>query len=267
MVTVPAGKFIMGSPLAEAGREPDEGPPREVKIGYQFATGKYDVTVGEFRGFVEATGYKPGGNCFADFLNSGQWRQTPQANWDNPGFPQNGDQPVVCVSWDDAKAYAAWVSKQTGKAYRLPSEAEWEYAARARTKTAYNFGADLNEARAYINVADTTAKQKFRDWTTLGCADGFIYTSPVGSLRANAFGLFDMLSNVKQWVEDCYADTYEEDQPSDGSTYADGPCSDRVIRGSSWIDVGAALRTAKRDKDAPKGRTYNVGFRLATTLS
>ena len=266
MVTIPAGSFTMGSPSSEAGRNTDEGPQREVKISHRFALGKYDVTVAEFRRFADETGYKAGGDCYADFKNEGQWEKTPQANWNNTGFEQNSDQPVVCVSWSDAQASAAWISKKTGKAYRLPSEAEWEYAARAHTTGAYSFGADVNAGCAYMNAADTTAKRKFRYWTALACDDGFIYTSPVGAFRPNAFGLYDMLGNVRQWVEDCYADSYGEDQPSDGSAYNDTPCSDRVIRGGSWIDVAPELRSARRDNDSPTGRTYNLGFRLAMTL-
>lgn len=271
MVVIPAGRFQMGSPAGETGRDNDEGPLHEVWIG-RFAMGKYEVTVGEFREFVGATGYKTDaenntGNvqgCFV--MNKSSWKFDWRAGryWDNPDFPQNDRQPVVCVSWNDAHAYAEWMSRKTGKPYRLSSEAEWEYAARAGTTTARYWGDDPNQACRYANGADKTGYNGDHWNNKHECNDGYFFTAPVGSYQPNAFGLYDMLGNAWEWTEDNYHDNYNG-APTDGKAWA-GVDGMRVVRGGSWHLNPRFVRAAKRDGPVTAYRCNYVGFRLARTL-
>ncbi len=266
LVALPTGSFTMGSPVSEAGRRADEGPTRTVTIGTQIAVMKYEVTVAEYRRFFDATGRAIVSDCYVDAHGDGQWAQPANAAWIFPGFIQSGGQPVVCVSWDDAKAYAAWLSQQTGETYRLLSEAEWEYAARSGQQTPYSFGADAAAGCRYMNGADATAKSRYTGWDTSSCNDGYLNTSPVGAFAANAFGLFDMSGNAAEWVEDCYEDSYAAGQPSDGRAFTKNDCSDRVVRSGSWINDPENLRSAGRDSLDPALRYFILGFRLARTL-
>jgi formylglycine-generating enzyme required for sulfatase activity len=217
MVVVPAGAFMMGSTEAERkwaeGHAKAEEPLHKVNVAQPFALGKYEVTRKQFASFVNATGY----SSAQEHCPSGE--MAPEADWKNPGIPQDDRHPVVCVNWHDAVAYTSWLTQQTGHRYRLPSEAEWEYAARANTKTARYWGDDETNvaACAFANVADLTAKKKKPDLNVFACEDGWIYTSPVGSFRPNPFGFFEMLGNVSEWVEDCW--TFSESYhgaPTDG---------------------------------------------------
>ena len=174
---------------------------------------------------------------------------------------------MVCVSWDDAKAYVAWLRKKTGKGYRLPSEAEWEYAARAGTQTARYWGNNPNEACRYANVADTTTGPSGNTWTKRHeCSDGFWFPAQVASFVANNFGLHDVIGNVWEWVEDCYHDSYTG-APGDGSAWTSGGCSvGRVLRGGSWYDYPQIARSAKRGRCVSTLRNISDGFRLARML-
>jgi formylglycine-generating enzyme required for sulfatase activity len=267
LVALPTGSFTMGSPASEAGRSTDEGPTRTVTIGSQIAVTRYEITLAEFRRFLEATGRTMSGNCYAFLESEGrQWAQKVDANWLKPGFIQTGAQPVVCVSWDDAKAYATWLSQQTGESYRLLSEAEWEYAARSGQQAPYSFGADAASGCRYMNGADATGKRKYPAWTnTNSCDDEYLNTAPVGVFAPNAFGLFDLNGNVWEWVEDCYEDSYAAGQPSDGRAFIKVSCSIRVYRGGSWNDIPDVLRSANRDRASPSVRSGSLGFRLART--
>src|SRR5262245_14145221 len=192
MVVVPAGSFAMGSPKNEKGRDDNEGPQHTVTIGKPFALGKFEVTVDQFAAFVQDTGHDMGPKC--DVWEDGKWAEKEGRTWRNPGFSQTGSHPAACPSWDDSKAYVAWLSRKTGKAYRLPTEAEWEYAARAGTTTRYHFGNDEKGLCKYGNGADQAARKDVpgaKKWTVVACSDGHAYTAPVGSLAANAFGLHD----------------------------------------------------------------------------
>ena len=254
MVVLPGGAFSMGSPTTEPDRFAIEGPIQRVNIR-PFAVAKYEVTVGEYREFVAQTNYQVEGDC---------WPFGESRAWGNPGFPQTERDPVVCVSLEDAQAYLDWLnSKVEGSPYRLLSEAEWEYAARAGTSTAYSWGNEADKGCRFANAADLTAKRTFNDWTTSNCEDGFVFTAPVGSYAANAFGLHDMHGNVLEWVEDCYRDNLA------GQTAAPWPgpatCL-RVLRGGSWFDVPQLLRSAFRGWNTPAGRFDRGGFRVARTL-
>ena len=230
MVVIPAGAFVMGSPETEPERDKDEGPQHLVVFSQPFALGRYAVTFEEYDPFCKATGRSPLGD----------------AGWGR------GRWPVINVRWDDAVAYAAWLSKETGAWYRLPTEAEWEYAARAGTETAYWWGETIGRNRANCR----------------GCGSAWDgnQTAPVGSFDANPFGLYDMLGNVWEWVQDCHHDRYKG-APGDGSAWETGKCTLRVLRGGSWALEPRRLRAALRNGRLPGDRDRYGGFRLARTLT
>ena len=230
MVVVPAGSFTMGSPPSEEGRYDKEGPQHEVTIGFPFAVGVYEVTFDEWDACVS------GGGC-------GGYRPADEG-WGR------GGRPVINVSWEDARAYAEWLSRETGEAYRLLSESEWEYVARAGTVTRFHWGDAIGSNRA--NCSD--------HW----CGDSYVGSSPVGSFSANAFGLHDVHGNVFEWVEDCMHFSYEG-APRDGSAWLsgqNGDCSRRGTRGGCMNCDDSYLRSAFRDWNDPGERDGRYGFRL-----
>ena len=202
-----------------------------------------------------------------------RWEHQEAASWRTPGFSQSDDHPVVCVSWEDASAYARWLGQETGLGYRLPSEAEWEYAARAGTTTHFYWGDGTNHC-SYGNAADRTASRTLRPqssrWAFSDCADGIVWTSSVGAFAPNAFGLYDMSGNVSEWVEDCDHPGYGG-APKDGSAWtvawtSDGVCSAHMVRGGSWAASPMSLRSALRSRGDAGLRSVTVGFRVARTL-
>jgi formylglycine-generating enzyme required for sulfatase activity len=253
MVVLPAGAFLMGSPASEADRFDDEGPQHRVKIR-PVAVGKFDVTRGQFATFVSATPRPTANDCFFAFAKNPSWRNT--------GFAQADDHPVVCVTWGDA---AAWLSKQTGKRYRLLTEAEWEYAARAGSSGAYAWGPTPSHEHANYGSDEP--------YTPLASGrDKWLYTSPVGSFPPNAFGLYDMHGNVFQWVQDCHTDSYDG-SPVDGSALDHAGCPVRVARGGVWGDRGSVMRSAARNYAPPDDKTSiteyrssGFGFRVARSI-
>jgi sulfatase modifying factor 1 len=264
MVVIPAGRFEMGSPDSDEARSDDEGPLHRVKIS-AFALGRTEITRGQFAKFVRSTQYTVGDNCRT--LENGKFEIRGGRSWLDLGFLQNNQHPAACINWNDAQAYAKWLSRKTGKKYRLPTEAEWEYAARARTVTARYWGDSPDTACRYANVADNTAKANIPGapfWVLHDCTDGFAYTSPVGRFKANAFGLKDMLGNLWEWTEDSYHHSYDK-APTDGSAWQ-GESGKRVIRGGSWNNGPDRVRAAKRGRDDPDIRFCNIGFRLARSL-
>ncbi len=265
LVVVPAGAFMMGSPSHEQGRFEEEGPVHQVRIGRPFAIGVHEVTVLEFGRFVEVTGHSTGGSCHV-WTTGGQWELRNGFGWRSPGFGQGGGHPVVCVSWDDARAYLEWLSRSTGERYRLPSEAEWEYVARAGTVTARWWGEGESGQCARTNGADASAKESYSGWTVASCRDGYVHTAPVGSFAANVWGLHDMLGNVWEWTGDCWNGSYAG-APADGSAWESGDCSDRVLRGGAWLSCPRDLRSAIRVGDGTGLRNDVVGFRVARTLT
>jgi formylglycine-generating enzyme required for sulfatase activity len=265
MVSIPPGSFTMGSPDSEAGRYDVEGPQVQVTIGYSFLIGKYDVTRSQYAEFVAETQRPDPADC--DTLNaSGRFDTTPGANWHNPGFAQTGSDPVVCVSWEDATAYAAWLSQKTGHTYRLPSEAEFEYAARAGTTTPRYIGTTDAELCRYYNLGDLdySAAHPQDNEIDNACHDGYSYTSPVGSFPPNPFGLYDMLGNVLQWTEDCWNPNHDG-APTNGSAQMSGTCGRRVWRGGCWIDDGKYIRAAYRNGGTITDRQTHMGFRVVRT--
>ena len=273
MVIVPAGSFIMGSPLSEQGRQYDEGEQHIVEIERDFSIGKYEVTVAEYSSFVSDTNYNEADGCFIrtelptsvirvptkDGSLPG-WRKDPNFSWQNPGFRQEGDHPVTCVSWLDANAYAEWLSRKTGGVYRLLSDAEWEYAARAGTTTARYWGESAAHGCSYANGADITLRLEYPEWPIADCDDGYVYTSTVGSFTANEFGLHDMLGNSLEWVGDCWTEVHNT---SVRMAILDGDCSRRALRGGSWYDGPKMLRAANRYGYSQIGKNYSLGFRIA----
>jgi formylglycine-generating enzyme required for sulfatase activity len=229
MIVVPAGAFTMGSPATEPGRFDHEGPQLKVTIAKPFAVSKFDVTFADWDACVSVAG------C-PKIPDSGFGRDT---------------KPVMNVSFDEALQYVAWLSKMTGRPYRLLTEAEWEYAARAGSTTAYYWGAEIGKGNANCN----------------GCGSKWdnLQTSPAGSFAANQFGLFDMAGNVWQWVQDCYHEDYNG-APTDGSPWTIGDCSRRVIRGGSWYSTPQFLRAANRERLNPGNRDNGLGFRVGRTL-
>jgi formylglycine-generating enzyme required for sulfatase activity len=264
LVDIPGGSFQMGCLPGDSDCRDNERPVHTVSIR-PFRMGKYEVTVGQFRRFVEASGYRTdaerGGGCYT-VQADGQWAEQAGRDWKDPGFPQTDRDPVVCVSWNDAKSYVQWLSRQGGGRYRLPSESQWEYAVRAGSSARYGFGDSEAMLCSYGNVADRAFQRQFSNATVAPCDDGAFYTAPVGSYRPNGFGLHDMHGNVWEWTEDCYNPSYAG-APSDGTAWTSGDCSIRVIRDGSWYFGPASLRSANR-YGAPSGyRGLNLGFRLA----
>jgi formylglycine-generating enzyme len=263
MVVIPSGSFDMGSPSTETGRGDDEGPVHRVNVT-TFALGMTEITRGQFATFVKETIYISGDKCWT--LEKGDFEER-NGNWSIPGYPQDDKHPVACINWNDAQAYAEWLSRKTRKKYRLPTEAEWEYAARGNTITARYWGDNPNDASAYANSADNTAQAQIQgatSWSVHDCTDGFAYTAPVGSFKANAFGLKDMLGNVWEWTRDSYHDSYN-DAPTDGSAWQ-GDNKKRELRGGSWNNSPWDVRAAIRYKSDPGLRFSSFGFRLARSL-
>jgi formylglycine-generating enzyme required for sulfatase activity len=269
MVVIRPGQFVMGSPDTEAGRTSDEGPQHSVTIPKPFAISRCEITVGQFKQFVQDTNYKTtaetnGKGCFVWNLEKSDWLQQPDKHWKNPGFSQTDQHPVVCVSWQDAQHYVQWLSQRTGALYRLPTEAEWEYAARADSETARSFG-DQSQCQ-YANGSGQEAKSiADKNWTLADCNDDSIYTAPVGSFKPNAFGLYDTLGNVLEWTQDCWHDNYQN-APLDGSAWLEtggGTCDRRVVRGGSWSYDPQLLRSAIRLRNNADEAYVNLGFRVA----
>ena len=244
MIVAPAGSFTMGSPASEVNRRPHESPQRRVTFSQQFAAGKFAVTVDQFAAFAQETGYDTGSECYT--YEDGAWGKRSNRSWRNPGFAQRGSHPVVCVNWDDAEAYVAWLSGKTGKTYRLLSEAEREYVARAGTTTPFWWGSTISTSQANYN---SSRKQ----------------TMPVGSFQPNPWGLYQVHGNVWEWVEDCYKDSYAG-APTDGSVSTAGDCNRRLHRGGSWHNDSSYLRSADRYARPIDYRDYLLGFRVGRTL-
>ena len=232
LVVVPSGSFDMGSPESEEARYDSEGPVHRVTFARPFAVGVYEVTFGEWEACVS------GGGCGGHRPDDEGWGR--------------GSRPAINVSWDDAKAYVRWLSRKTGEEYRLLSESEWEYVARAGTRTRYWWGDGIGRNRTNCHGE--------------GCGDSYKYTAPVGSFSANAFGLHDVHGNVWEWVEDCWNGSYAG-APEDGSAWESGECGRRVLRGGSWVSGPGNLRSALRSRYTSGNRNYINGFRVARTLT
>lgn len=239
MILVPPGTVVIGSPADEPERRANEGPQKVVRITRAFAMSRYEIQYREFAAFVRATRHVSTATCLVNGKPS-------SATWQKPGFEQkSGDHPVVCVSWNDARAYAAWLSTKTERTYRLPAESEWEYAARAGTGTAYMTGKDITPAAANFAAAGT---------------------SKAGSFQDNTFKLFDMSGNVWEQVEDCWSDDLSKVPSSGVSERGQGDCARSPVRGGGWSSPKAELRSAYRWALGRDMATNTVGIRLARDL-
>jgi formylglycine-generating enzyme required for sulfatase activity len=266
MVALPAGEFMMGSPKDERGREVTEALPRRVVIKAPIAIGKFEVTVDQFSTFLAETGTAEQKLCRPVIGSNGRSFVSgpPESSFREPGFAVTGAHPAVCISWYEARAYVDWLSRRTGKPYRLPTEAEWEYAARAGTQTMYSFGNDETLLCAYARFADRGSPFPWgdacrSDITTYG-------PIPVGQLKPNPWGIFDMHGNAWEWVEDCWTPN-ASDIPADGSAFsAPGTCETRVNRGGGWAISANRQRSATRVRREPAFYENHVGFRVALSL-
>lgn len=258
MIVIPAGSFEMGVADEGARADSDATPRHTVTIGRPFAVGSHEVTRGEFAKFVEATSYPAGDDCHVHAETSG-WKNVSGAGWRNPGFEQTPDDPVVCVSWNDAQAYASWLARRTGQPYRLPSEAEWEYAAGADARLGREEEPLTHDVANY--GADECCGPK-----TAG-KDRWSHTAPAGSFAANAFGVYDLRGNAWEWLADCYHDSYRG-APADGTARtSDCSAADRRgVRGGGWGDDASLLRVTYRLRAPLDGRYFTLGFRIARDL-
>jgi formylglycine-generating enzyme required for sulfatase activity len=277
LVLIPAGKFKMGSPDSDKDAFDWEKPQHDVEITQPFYLGKYGVTRGQFRQFVEANkGYQTeaerdgeGGWGFNKETKQFEGRK-PQYTWRNPGFDQTDEHPVVNVSWNDARAFCDWLSQKEGRKYRLPTEAEWEYSCRAKTTTRFYSGDDEESLRRVANIADKSLKRawdypKVQAWTDwfdrVSWDDDYPFTAPVGKFAQNGFGLYDMHGNVWQWCEDWYDKDYYKNSPARDPQGPDAG-SFRVIRGGSFGGMPRDCRAADRSRYEPADRSYHLGFRV-----
>lgn len=273
MVVVPAGSFMMGSPENEEDRVDNEGPRFRVTFERGFALARTEVTVGQFRSFIEATGYvtdaERKGSSRVYMSSSGRVDERRRVTWENNYLGDRADDslPVVHVSWNDANAYAEWLADQTDRAYRLPSEAEFEYALRAGSQSRYWWGNGSPDEPVENVTGDGDRFSNQRSWTVAfrRYSDGFWGPAPVGSLAANPFGLFDMGGNVMEWVRDCWHDSYVR-APADGSAWVNPGCNRRIIRGASWSSTPAMSRSAFRLSANRDSTDARLGFRVARDL-
>ncbi len=270
MIVVGPGSFLMGSGPDDThqGKDGEEQPQHQVDIAYAFAVGRFEVTRDEYAEFVKDVTLADPDGC--NVHEPPRWPTIMGLNWHNTGFAQTGRDPVVCVSWTEAEAYTRWLTRKTGQHYRLLTEAEWEYSARAGTQTQAYWGDEVAKDCEYANGVDATLTERFpkgRWEERVACHDGQIFTAPVGSYKPNAFGLYDMEGNAFEWVEDCWSDNYQG-APTDGSArVANADCSNRVNRGGSWTSNPTGLRSAHRGVDNFEStRVVDLGFRVARAL-
>jgi formylglycine-generating enzyme required for sulfatase activity len=273
IVVLEGGTFLMGAPEDDASAFAEERPVHKVTLR-PFAISRYEITRAEWAAFVTETKHTAEPGC--DYAGRAWHERGPSATWRSLGFPQTDRHPVVCVTWRDAQDYTAWLSRKTGKRYRLPTEAEWEFAARARSTTRFPWGNDASRNQANFGKEKCCGPAE-------GGADRWQATAPVGSFAPNAFGLYDMHGNVLEWVQDCFAPDYRS-TPRDGSAYRTDvvletagdlaslngkrSCDFRVLRGGDWGSPPEQLRSSFRNWGPPEGalssfRSGGVGFRVA----
>lgn len=291
-VLVPAGEFWMGSDESAASLAKDypqyqqdrltsltdEAPVHRVRVSKAFFLGQHEVTVGQFSQFVQASGYVPesiadgtggyGDNRAYDPATSARGDafegRNPKYSWRNPGFAQGQDHPVLNVTWQDAVAMARWLSRHEGRIYRLPTEAEWEYACRAGSRTRYYSGNDPQSLSGIANTFDSDTALHWPQWQSyaLKAHDGYVFTAPVGSFAPNAFGLYDMLGNAWEWVSDRYDEDYYAHSPAQDPQGPQVGGSMRVRRGGSWHTWSLYARCSYRNINTESSRYTLLGMRL-----
>ncbi len=264
---IPAGKFLMGSPVSERERSDNE-LEHAVGITHAFLMDATHVTVAQFAIFVNETGYrtsaeKDGWSYLSWNETEKKWNRLKGGSWRNPGFEQTDSNPVVCVTWRDANSFCEWLSHKEGTHYRLPTEAEWEYACRAGAQTAYVWGNNPDDGKGWANCSDQTTKDRFTLFPAFTWADGYVYTSQVASFKPNRWGLFDMLGNALQWCSDWYGN-YHPGAVTDPQGPEDG--KEKVLRGGSFIYGPRHCRCAFRGRNLPDFRNFYAGFRIVKDL-
>lgn len=283
LVPIPGGEFVMGADIEEPRRltlpefwATREQPKHSVQIKKSFALGKYEVTRREFTRFAEASGYSPAPGCW-HFVGT-EWLFDESRSWRDAKIGETDDHPVTCINWHDASAYLEWLSKETGRRYRLASEAEWEYAVRAGTTTTYWFGNDPDRICEFVNLGDLDTQDRFRwhetrikydkmsDWRGQACRDGYPTLAPVAATVANPFGLHGMLGNANEWVADCWRDDYRGETGEQAARLIGADCGLRVMRGQGWTAIAASTRPAFRLKMNATDRRFTFGFRVARDL-
>lgn len=263
MVVVAAGSFVMGRPGANA-------EAVAIDISRPFALARHEITRGEFVRFVAATGHDQKPGCRNWDPQLARFNEDGRRGWQNPATPAApaDDHPVSCVSFADATAYVQWLARESGERYRLPSEAEWEYAARSGSAAERPWGDAADAACDFANTYDLTAEAAYRlGWPAAGCRDGYADVAPVGQFESNAFGIYDLIGNVQEWVQDCASGSFVG-RPRDGRAWEWlGGCKRRVLRGGGWYSSPDRSRSAYRS-DAPAGdRSDDTGFRIARDLA
>jgi formylglycine-generating enzyme required for sulfatase activity len=292
LALIPAGEFMMGTRESDADLLKlfarynarinavfqDERPVHQVRIIKPFYLGVHHVTVGEFRQFANATGWFTDAekrNASKERTKrlstaTGRWEDGPYYTWQEPGFKQTRQHPVVCVNWSDVVAFCKWLGRRERKTYRVPTEAEWEYACRAGTTTLYWFGNDPEDLAKAANVADAALSVKFRRraYYAIRASDGYVFTSPVGTFRANPFGIYDMGGNAFQWCSDRYDDNYYATSPRDDppGPQARALAPGRVLRGGSFLISPWGARSAARAGVRIEMSGNDIGFRVVREL-
>jgi sulfatase modifying factor 1 len=263
LVKIPAGEAVIGSVADEKFRGRDEPLQSRIPIVTAFAVSKHEITRARYDAFAKATKRRAGGDCLTDRRKLGDWQYDRRTTYRDPGFAQEPNHPVACVSFDDAMAYIDWLNSRTGGGYRMLTELEWEYVAGAGSAERYPWGAGAERGCEYANGFDMTIWEKYSGMDTTGysyfdplpCADAWRNTSPVGSLKPNAFGVHDMIGNVAEWVSGCHAIPVTR------------VCEKRVAKGGSWGTLAHNLRTADRFPYPPGHRDDSIGIRVAKTLA
>ncbi len=275
MVVIPAGSVYIGSHEEEIGRKKGERKRVKATIVKPFAMAKNEVTLAQYRIFMEETNYKSNQAFYkgeplvgCNFFDGKSYGYVAEHNWKNPGYPQRETDPVVCVSWSDADAYAQWLSKKTGRTYRVPSTVEFEYASRAGSSSPWFWGTNPEEACEYANVGDRAFADKFPSRASFPCTDGYVFTTRVGRFKPNKFGLYDMIGNAWEWTNDCFHNDLTN-APVDGSSFTDNTddaCTWRTPKGGSWISGIAWSRAAVRSRDGADYKSFMLGFRVAAAV-
>jgi formylglycine-generating enzyme required for sulfatase activity len=279
LVAIASGEFTMGAEIDEPRRlglpeywATREQPRRRVVVVRGFAIGRYEVTRGEFATFARETGYGPPPGCW-HFVGA-EWLLDETRGWRDAKIDQDDAHPVTCVNWHDAQAYLAWLSAKTGRRYRLATEAEWEYVARAGTSTAYWFGDDAADICRHVNLGDLTTQDRFgwdktrikyevlSDWKGQPCRDGHATTAPVRATAANRFGVHGLLGNANEWVADCWNDTHAGAPTTAEARLLGADCGQRVMKGQGWTAIAASTRAAFRLKMNATDRRFTFGFRV-----
>jgi len=274
MSTIPAGGFMMGSTeprIGDGSSNPSEQAPHAVRLK-SFRLARYETTVAQFRQFVEATGHKTQDQCWQ--FDRTDWAALKDVKWSSPAVAPSEFHPVMCVSWEDANAYVAWLARETGRKFRLPSEAEWEYAARAGSSTKWFPGDAPDLLCEYANLKDRRFKAAAQrdhglDMLVTDCDDGAEYTTVAGMYKPNAFGLFDVMGNVAEWVADCQHPDYSG-APADGSAWTRG-CEEEgdffITRGGAYSSSRQVLRSAARGHGSRQNASsLGEGFRVAEDI-